>query len=87
MPADHHGTQDRILGTGVFGLPDLIRQYSVRPLEQKDKKPEKILIYTTFAKFHLYMSNVCFLLSNVKIYVLTLVTAGVGVRGNPDRGH
>jgi hypothetical protein len=61
VPADHHATQDRILGTSVFGLPDLIRQYRLQPLQEEQKNNEKIIVYTTFAKFHLHMISVrCF---------------------------
>jgi hypothetical protein len=59
VPLEHHGTQDRILGTSVFGLPDLIQQYRLRPLQEEQKNNEKIIVYTTFAKFHLHMISVC----------------------------
>lgn len=59
VPVSCHGTQDSILSTSALGVPDLIHNYSLRPLNEADKKDEKIIVYTTFAKFHGYMSKVC----------------------------
>ncbi|KAF9064271.1 P-loop containing nucleoside triphosphate hydrolase protein [Rhodocollybia butyracea] len=57
VPTEYHGSQDRILDTATFGLPDLIQGYRLRPLKKEEKNREKIIVYTTFAKFHLYMTK------------------------------
>ncbi|KIK53231.1 hypothetical protein GYMLUDRAFT_63769 [Collybiopsis luxurians FD-317 M1] len=64
IPSEYIGTVDRITQTSDFGLPDLLQNCKVQQItwDQPHANPqEKILIYTMFQKFHLYIQKACLL--------------------------
>lgn len=55
IPEQYQGTSDRILTTDDLGLPDIHKNWGVKPLDPSARNNEKIIVYTTFAKFHPYL--------------------------------
>jgi hypothetical protein len=53
-----HGTSSRILETSDLGLRNVLEQYTIQPINRNERKGEKVIVYTTFAKFHEYMIQV-----------------------------
>ncbi|KAJ3730157.1 hypothetical protein DFJ43DRAFT_1190231 [Lentinula guzmanii] len=55
VPAEHHETQDRIIPIEVLGNPDVLREYNATSIAGQPVLDEKVLVHTTFAKYHPFM--------------------------------
>ncbi|KAJ3791674.1 hypothetical protein GGU11DRAFT_826887, partial [Lentinula aff. detonsa] len=55
VPAEHHETQDRIIPIEALGNPDVLREYNATSIAGQPVLDEKVLVHTTFAKYHPFM--------------------------------
>ncbi|KAJ3978235.1 hypothetical protein F5890DRAFT_1479527, partial [Lentinula detonsa] len=55
VPEEHHETQDRIIPIEALGNPDVLRHYEATSIAEEPVLDEKILVHTTFAKYHPFM--------------------------------
>lgn len=60
IPGSYSGTSDRIVNTSELGLRDIFNDWGVQAIDRSKRKKEKIIVFTTFAKFHPYLIAVCF---------------------------
>ncbi|KAF8823153.1 hypothetical protein HHX47_DHR10000417 [Lentinula edodes] len=59
FPSEFHSTTDRVVDAADIGLPDFLSGWEVRPLLSDEPRApnEKIILFTTYAKFHPWMQN------------------------------
>ncbi|KAF9070186.1 hypothetical protein BDP27DRAFT_637477 [Rhodocollybia butyracea] len=56
VPQEHHHTKDHIVNVSELGVPDISQNYIANTIEPtKIIANEKIVVYTMYAKYHLYM--------------------------------
>ncbi|KAJ3871537.1 hypothetical protein F5051DRAFT_446094, partial [Lentinula edodes] len=71
FPSEFHSTTDRVVDAGDIGLPDFLSGWEVQPLLPDEPRApnEKIILFTTYAKFHPWMQNIltCCGIRNVAI--------------------
>ncbi|KAJ3845918.1 P-loop containing nucleoside triphosphate hydrolase protein, partial [Lentinula lateritia] len=71
FPSEFHSTTDRVVDAADIGLPDFLGGWEVQPLLPDEPRAanEKIILFTTYAKFHPWMQNIltCCGIRNVAI--------------------
>ncbi|KAJ3738947.1 P-loop containing nucleoside triphosphate hydrolase protein [Lentinula detonsa] len=55
VPAEHHETWDHIIPIEALGNPDVLQNYEALSIAEEPVLDEKILVHTTFAKYHPFM--------------------------------